>query len=47
MKGDLTIIRKALAGTHKEIITKLDYPTPKCPYCPRQKTKYDFQKKSK
>ena len=35
------------AGTHKEIIAKLDYPAPKCPYCQGQMAKYDFQKESK
>ena len=24
------------AGTHKEVIAKLDYPAPKCPYCQGQ-----------
>ena len=33
--------------THKDIITKLDYPAPKCPHCLGQMTKYDFQKESK
>ena len=35
------------SGTHKEIITKLDYPAPKCPHCQGQMAKYDFQKESK
>ena len=35
------------AGTHKEIIAKLDYPTPKCLDCQGQMAKYDFQKESK
>ena len=35
------------AGTHKEIITKLDYPAPKCYNCHGQMAKYDFQKESK
>ncbi|WP_231082606.1 ISL3 family transposase [Streptococcus sanguinis] len=35
------------AGTHKEIIAKLDYPAPKCPHCQGQMAKYDFQKESK
>ena len=35
------------AGTHKEVITKLDYPAPKCHHCLGQMTKYDFQKESK
>ena len=35
------------AGTHKEIIAKLDYPAPKCLDCQGQKAKYDFQKESK
>ena len=35
------------AGTHKEVIAKLDYPAPKCHNCQGQMTKYDFQKESK
>ena len=35
------------AGTHKEIIAKLDYPAPKCYNCYGQMAKYDFQKESK
>ena len=35
------------AGTHKEIMAKLDYPAPKCPHCQGKMTKYDFQKESK
>ena len=35
------------AGTHKEIIAKLDYPAPKCLDCQGQMAKYDFQKESK
>ena len=35
------------AGTHKEIIAKLDYPTPKCLDYQEQMAKYDFQKESK
>ena len=35
------------AGTHKEIIAKLDYPAPKCYSCHGQMAKYDFQKESK
>ena len=33
--------------THKEIIAKLDYDAPSCPYCGSQMKKYDFQKPSK
>ena len=33
--------------THKEIIAKLDYDAPSCPYCESQIKKYDFQKSSK
>lgn len=33
------------SGTHKEIIAKLDYPTPKCHSCHGQMAKYDFQKR--
>ena len=36
------------AGTHKEVIDKLDdYPPPMCPRCLGQMAKYDFQKESK
>lgn len=36
------------AGTHKEVIAKLDdYPAPMCPRCLGQIAKYDFQKESK
>ena len=35
------------AGTHKEIIAKLDYPAPKYLDCQGQMAKYDFQKESK
>ena len=35
------------AGTHKEVIAKLDYPAPKCHNCQVQMAKYDFQKESK
>ena len=35
------------AGTHKEIIAKLDYPAPKCLDCQGQMAKYDLQKESK
>lgn len=35
------------AGTHKEIIAKLDYPAPKCLDCQGKMAKYDFQKESK
>ena len=35
------------AGTHKEIMAKLDYPAPKCSHCQGKMTKYDFQKESK
>ena len=35
------------SGTHKEILTKLDYPAPKCPHCQGKMAKYDFQKESK
>ena len=35
------------SGTHKEIIAKLDYSTPKCHSCHGQMAKYDFQKESK
>ena len=35
------------AGTHKEIIAKLDYPAPKYLDCQEQMAKYDFQKESK
>ena len=35
------------AGTHKEVIAKLDYPAPKCPHCQGKMAKYDFKKESK
>ena len=35
------------AGTHKEVIAKLDYAAPKCPHCLGQMAKYDFQEESK
>ncbi len=35
------------AGSHKEVIAKLDYPAPKCQHCQEQMAKYDFQKPSK
>ncbi|WP_268869250.1 ISL3 family transposase [Streptococcus sanguinis] len=44
---NITILDVLDAGTHKEIIAKLDYPAPKCPYCQGQMAKYDFQKESK
>ena len=44
---NITILDVLDAGTHKEIISKLDYPAPKCPHCQGQMAKYDFQKESK
>ena len=44
---NITILDSVDAGTHKEIIAKLDYPAPKCPHCQGQMAKYDFQKESK
>nr|WP_152904436.1 ISL3 family transposase [Streptococcus constellatus] len=44
---NITILDVLDAGTHKEIIAKLDYPEPKCPHCQGQMAKYDFQKESK
>ena len=41
---NITILDVLDAGTHKEIIAKLDYPAPKCPHYQGQMTKYDFQK---
>ena len=35
------------AGTHKEVIAKLDYPASKCHNCHGQMAKDDFQKESK
>ena len=35
------------AGTHKEVIAKLDYPALICSRCLGQMAKYDFQKESK
>ena len=44
---NITILDVLDAGTHKEIIAKLDYPAPKCLDCQGQMAKYDFQKESK
>ena len=44
---NITILDYVDAGTHKEIIAKLDYPAPKCPHCQGQMAKYDLQKESK
>ena len=33
---NITILDYVDAGTHKEIIAKLDYPAPKCPHCQGQ-----------
>lgn len=41
---NITILDILDARTHKEIIAKLDYLVPKCPYYQRQIAKYDFQK---
>ena len=35
------------AGTHKEVIAKLNYPASKCHNCQGQMAKYDFQIESK
>ena len=44
---NITILDVLDAGTHKEIIAKLDYPAPKCPLYQGEMVKYDFQKESK
>ena len=44
---NITILDVLDAGTHKEIMAKLDYPAPKCPLCQGEMAKYDFQKESK
>ena len=44
---NITILDVLDAGTHKEILAKLDYPASKCPHCQGQMAKYDFQKESK
>ena len=44
---NMTILNVLDAGTHKGIIAKLDYPSPKCPLCQGQMAKYDFQKNQK
>ena len=44
---NITILNILNAGTHKEILAKLDYPAPKCPHCQGKMAKYDFQKESK
>ncbi|MFA9414419.1 ISL3 family transposase, partial [Streptococcus sp. E29BA] len=41
---NITILEIVEAGSHKEIIAKLDYPAPKCQHCQGQMAKYDFQK---
>jgi len=35
------------SGTYKEIIAKLDYPSPKCHNCHGQMAKYDFLNQEK
>ena len=48
IKGpNITILNVLDDGTHKEIITQLDYLAPECPHCQGQMAKYDFQKESK
>lgn len=44
---NITISDYLDCGSHKEIIAKLDYQAPKCPYCHAHMAKYDFQKESK
>ena len=44
---NITILELVDAGSHKEVIAKLDYPTPKCQHCKGKMAKYDFQKTSK
>ena len=44
---NITILDVLDAGTHKEIIAKLDYTAPKCPHYQGQMAKYNFQKESK
>ncbi|HEL2651163.1 TPA: ISL3 family transposase [Streptococcus suis] len=44
---NITILEIVEAGSHKEVIAKLDYPAPKCQHCQGQMAKYDFQKPSK
>lgn len=44
---NITILDYVDAGTHKEVIAKLDYPAPKCHNCHGQMAKYDLQKESK
>ena len=44
---NITILNVLDAGTHKEIIAKLDYSAPECSHCQGQMAKYDFQKESK
>ncbi|MGT2657557.1 ISL3 family transposase [Streptococcus varani] len=44
---NITILDFVDAGTHKEVIAKLDYPAPKCHNCHGQMAKYDLQKESK
>lgn len=44
---NITILDYVDAGTHKEVMAKLDYPAPKCHNCQGKLAKYDFQKESK
>lgn len=41
---NITILESVDAGSHKEVIAKLDYTAPKCQRCQGQMAKYDFQK---
>ena len=43
IKGpNITILDVLNAGTHKEIIAKLDYPAPKCPHFQEKQTEHFF-----
>ena len=44
---NITILDVSHQETHIEILAKLDYLAPHCPFCAGQMAKYDFQKPSK
>ncbi|WP_162011269.1 ISL3 family transposase [Streptococcus sp. S784/96/1] len=44
---NITILDVIDAGTHKDVLAKLEYQAPKCHNCQAQMAKYDFQKASK
>ncbi len=44
---NITILDVLDAGTHKEIIAKLDYPAPKCSHCQGQMANMTSRKNQK